>query len=109
MTSDIDTGSISPPQHQVENSVDVRELTETEIEAHVNELLAGIGEVPSGTGTGVASLAAVWVISQVEKECGAGRLVDPKDLTKDDLATPAALSRMLHREIRKQDVPLFKS
>ncbi|WP_419854650.1 hypothetical protein [Candidatus Poriferisodalis sp.] len=109
MTGDIDTGTISPPQRQVEKSVDVRELTETELGAHVNDLLASVGEAPSGPSSSVASLAAVWAISQVEKECGVGPFVDPKELTKDDLATPAALGRMLHREIRKQAVPLFKS
>ena len=109
MSDDVDTGGIAPPQRQAENSIDVRDLTETELEAHVKDLLASIGEAPGGPGASVASLAAVWVISQVEQSCRAGRLVHPKDLTKDDLATPAALSRMLHREIRKQDVPLFKS
>lgn len=109
MSNDIDAGSIAPPQRQAENSVDVRDLTEAELEAHVKDLLASIGEAPGVASASVASLAAVWVISQVEKSCSAGHLVRPKDLTKDDLATPAALSRMLHREIQKKDVPLFKS
>lgn len=109
MTDDIDTGSISPPQRQAESTVNVRELNENELEVHVNALLASVGEAPSGSGGGVASLTAVWVISQVEESCGVGHLVNPKDLTKDDLATPAALSKMLHQQIRKQDAPLVAS
>lgn len=109
MTDDIDTGSISPPQRQAENTVNVRGLSESELEIHVNALLTSVGEAPSGSGAGVASLTAVWVISQVEESCGVGRLVNPQDLTKDDFATPTALSRMLHRQIRKQDAPLVKS
>lgn len=109
MTDDIDTGSISPPQHQVESTVNVRELSESELEIHVSALLTSVGEAPSGSSTGVASLTAVWVISQVEEACGVGGLVNPKDLTKDDLATPTALSKMLHRQIRKQVAPLVAS
>ena len=109
MSEDIDTGSISPPQRKAESAVDVRGLEENEFEAHVNELLTSVGEVSSGPGASVPSLTAVWVISQVEEACGAGRLVDPQDLTKDDFANPTALSRMLHRRIRTQDIPLFQS
>ena len=109
MTDDIDTGSVPPPQRQPESTVDVRGLNESELEVHVNALLTSVGEDPGGSSAGVASLAAVWVISQVEEACGVGRLVDPKDLTKDDFATPTALSRMLHRQIRKQDAPLVES
>ena len=109
MTDDIDRGSISPPQRQAETAVDVRGLSESELEVHVNALLTSLGEAPSGPGTGLASLVAVWVISEVEKECGVGRIFNPQDLTKDDFATPTALSRMLHRQIRKQDAPLVES
>ena len=109
MADDIDTGSISPPQRQVESTVDARGFTESELEVHVNALLASVGEAPSGPNAGVASLTAVWAINQVEEACGVGRLVNPQDLTKDDLATPTALSRMLHRQIRKQDAPLVES
>ena len=109
MVDDTDTGSISPHQRQAESTVDVRGLSENELEVHVNALLTSVGEAPSGSSAGVASLAAVWVISQVEKACGVGRLVNPQDLAKDDLATPTALSRMLHRQIRKQDAPLVES
>lgn len=109
MTGDIDTGSISPPQRQAESTVDVRRLSESELEVHVSALLTSVGEAPNGSSAGVASLAAVWVISQVEAACGGGRLVNPKDITKDDFATPTALSRMLHRQIRKQNAPLVES
>lgn len=109
MQDDIDTGSISPPQTQPESAVDVRGLSETELEVHVNTLLVSIGEAPSASGAGIASLSAVWVISQVEEACGVGRLANPKDLTKDDLASPTALSRMLHQQIHKQDAPLVES
>ena len=109
MLDDIDTGSISPPQRQVESPVDVRGFTESELEVHVDALLASVGEALSGPSASVASLAAVWVISQVEEACGVGRLVNPQDLTKDDFATPATLSRMLHRQIHKQDAPLVGS
>ncbi len=109
MTDDIDTGSIFPPQRQAESTVNVHELSENELEVHLNELLTSVGEAPSGSGAGLASLTAVWVISQVEESCGVGLLINPKDLTKDDLANPTALSKMLHRQIRKQDAPLFAS
>ena len=109
MSEDIDTGSISPPQPRADDTVDVRGLTESEFEVHVSALLASVGEVPSVPSGGVASLVAVWVISQVEEACGAGPLVDSKDLAKDDFATPTALSRMLHRQIREQDAPLVES
>ena len=109
MSDNIDTGSIAPPQPQAEEAVDVRALNEHELEGHVNRLLASVGEAPSGPSTGVASLVAVWVISQVEEACGVGRLVNPQDLTKDDFATPAALSRMLHRQIRERVLPLVAS
>ena len=102
-------GAFPPPQRQAESTVNVRELNENELEVHVNALLANVGEAPSGSGGSVASLTAVWVISQVEESCGVGHLVNPKDLTKDDLATPAALSKMLHQQIRKQDAPLVAS
>lgn len=109
MSNDIDIGGISPPQPQPENPVDVRGLGEIELEAHVTGLLTSVGEVSSGPDGGVASLAAVWVISQVEEACAVGQLVGPKDLTKDDLASPTTLSRMLHRQIRKQDAPMVGS
>lgn len=109
MSDDIDTGSIAPPQPPTEAAADIRRLTESELEVHVNTLLKSVGEVPSGPSACVASLVAVWVISQVEEACGAGRLVNPQDLTKDDFATPAALSRMLHRQIREQVLPLVES
>ncbi len=109
MSENIDTGSISPPQPRTDDSVDVRGLTESEFEVHVSTLLASVGEVPSGPSEGVASLVAVWVISQVEKACGAGSLVDPKDLVKDDFASPTALSRVLHRRIREKNAPLVES
>ncbi len=109
MTGDIDTGGISPPQRQAESTVNVGGLSESELEVHVNALLTSVGETPSGPSAGVASLTAVWVISQVEEACGVGRLVNPQDLTKDDFATPAALSKMLHRQIRKQEAPLVES
>ena len=53
------------------------ELSESELEVHVNTLLASVGETPSNSGAGIASLSAVWVVSQVEEACGAGRLVNP--------------------------------
>lgn len=109
MSRDIDTGSISPPQPQAESVVDVRGLDENELEAHVTALLASVGEVSSGPDGGVASLSAVWVISQVEEACGVGQLVGPKDLTKDDLASPTTLSQLLHRQIRRQDAPMVGS
>ena len=109
MVDDIDTGGISPPQRQVESTVDVRGLSESELEVHVNALLASVGDDSGGSGGGVASLTAVWVISQVEEACGVGRLVKPRDLSKDDFATPTALSKMLHRQIRKHVAPLVKS
>ncbi len=109
MSQDIDIGSISPPQPRTDNTVDVRRLTESEFEVHVGSLLASVGEVPSGSGEGVASLVAVWVISQVEDACGAAPLVDLKTLTRDDFATPTALSGMLYRRIREQDAPLVES
>ncbi|MYG94693.1 MAG: hypothetical protein F4138_06895 [Acidimicrobiia bacterium] len=108
MANDIDTGSISPPQRKPESTVNVRGLSESELEIYVSALLTSIGEAPSGSSAGVASLAAVWVISQVEEACGGGHLVNPKDLTKDDFATSTALSRMLHRQIHKQDAPLVE-
>ena len=109
MSDDIDTGSISPLQRQAESAVDVRGLNESELEAHVTALLASVGEVSSGPSASVASLVAVWVISQVEEACGVGRLVDPDDLTKDDFASPMVLSQKLHRQIHKQDAPLVGS
>ncbi|WP_420438077.1 hypothetical protein [Candidatus Poriferisodalis sp.] len=109
MADDIDTGTISPPQSPPADTVEVHGLTESELGAHVNRLLASVGEATSGASSGVASLAAVWVISQIEEACGAGTLVDPRDLTKDDFATPAALSQMLHRQIRERVAPLVKS
>lgn len=109
MSNDIDTGSIAPPQRQVESAVDVRGLDQDGLEAHVTGLLASVGEVASGPEGSVASLSAVWVISQVEEDCGVGQLVNPQDLTKDDLASPTTLSRMLHRQIRKQDAPMVRS
>lgn len=109
MSDDMDTGSLFPPQRPDERAVGVRGLNENGLEAHVAALLASVGEVSKGPGASVASLAAVWVISQVEEACGAGRLVDPQDLTKDDLASPMALSLKLHRQIRKQDAPLVGS
>ena len=109
MTDDIDTGSVSPPQSPPADTVEVRGLTESELRAHVNKLLVSVGEATSGASSGVASLAAVWVISQIEEACGAGTLVDPRDLTKDDFATPAALSQMLHRQIRERVAPLVES
>ncbi|MCY3892912.1 MAG: hypothetical protein OXF65_06410 [Acidimicrobiaceae bacterium] len=109
MSDDIDTGSIAPPQRQVESAVDVRGLDQYGLEAHVTGLLASVGEVASGPEGSVASLSAVWVISQVEESCGMGKLVGPQDLTKDDLANPTTLSRMLHCQIRKQDAPVIGS
>ncbi len=109
MTDDIDIGSVSPPRRQADSAINCRGLDEQGLEAHVTALLASVGEVSSGPGTSVASLTAVWVISQVEEACGVGRLVDTQHLTKDDFASPATLSRMLHRQIRKQDAPLVGS
>lgn len=109
MSEDIDTGSISPPRHHAERAIDLNDLNESELETHVNDLLASVGEGSSGPGGGVASLAAVWVISQVENACGGERLVNPQDLTKDDFASPTVLSRMLHRQIRKQDPSYVES
>lgn len=109
MLDDIDTGSISPPQRQPEGTVDVRGLSESELEVHVNTLLASVGEAPSASGAGIASLAAVWVISKVEDACGAERLVKPQDLTKDDFSSPTALSRVLYQRIHKQYAPLVES
>lgn len=109
MTNDIDIGAISPPQSPSAGTVDVRGLTESEFGAHVNELLASVGEATTGASSGVASLAAVWVISQIEEACGADALVEPQDLTKDDLASPTALSQLLHRRIREQAAPLVGS
>ena len=109
MINDIDTGTISPPQSLPANTVDVRGLTESELGGHVDMLLASVGEATSGASSGVASLAAVWVISQIEEACGAVTLVDPRDLTKDDFATPAVLSQMLHRQIRERVAPLVES
>lgn len=109
MTDDIDTGTISPPQPPPADTVEVSGLTESELGAHVNKLLASVGEAASSASSGVASLAAVWVISQIEEACGAGALVDPRDLTKDDFATPAALSQLLYRQIRERVAPLVES
>lgn len=109
MTDDIDTGAISPPQSSSADTVDVRGLTESEFGVHVDKLLASVGEAATGASSGVASLAAVWVISQIEEACGAGTLVAPRDLTKDDFATPSALSQMLHRRIRERVAPLVES
>jgi len=97
MTDDIDTGSISPPQSQPEGTVDVRGLSESELEVHVSTLLASVGETPSASGAGIASLAAVWVISQVEEACGGGRLVKPQDLTKDDFVSVPKMDRLVSK------------
>lgn len=109
MSQDIDTGSILPPQPPVDDSVDISGFTESDFEVHVSSLLASVGETSSSPSLGVPSLVAVWVISQVEATCGAVPLIDPKTLTRDDFATPTALSRTLYRRIREQDAPLVES
>ncbi len=109
MSEDIDTGSIAPPPSQAEHTVDMRGLDESELANHVSDLLASVGEVSSEPDGSVASLAAVWAISQVEEACGVGQLVSPQDFSKDDLASPATLSQMLYRQIRKQDAPMVAS
>lgn len=109
MSEDIDTGSLSPQQNRTEQAVDLRGLDESDLEAHVTDLLASVGEGSSGPDGSVSSLSAVWVISQVEEACGVGQLVSPQDFGKDDLASPTTLSQMLHRQIRKQDAPMVGS
>ena len=109
MVQDIDTGGIAPPQPRVDDTVDIRGFTESDIEDHVSTLLASVGDASNSPSAGVPSLVAVWVISQVEKACGAGPLIDAKTLTRDDFATPTALSRVLHRRIREKNAPFVES
>ncbi len=99
MRCDIDPGSIAPQGPPAVAHPDLRQFSQAQFEDHVCDLLTTAGYPPASKNETVASLVAVWAISQVEAALGGGRLVKLGEIDKNDLATPSALSRMLYHRM----------
>lgn len=118
--SDIDaTGAIAPPRRKAPSSgpatllADVRTRSVNELEGDLTTLLRAarptsvLTEVAADGSSKVASLVAVWLLSQVGSIVGRPKLVNLSKVRREELRSIRGVAQLVHRTLHP--LPMVKA